>query len=33
MLEENELLREKFKKLILINEIFWEKEHVFLDLL
>ncbi|MCD5380354.1 hypothetical protein LR004_00345 [Candidatus Gracilibacteria bacterium] len=32
-LAENYLLLSKFKKLVIINEIFWEKEGVFLDLL
>lgn len=32
-LEENYLLRSKFRKLVIINEIMWEKEWVFLDLL
>ena len=33
MLENNPRLTAKFRKLIIINEIFWEKEKVFLDLL
>lgn len=32
-LQNNYLLLSKFKKLIIINEIFWKKEGVFLDLL
>ena len=32
-LEKNHLLLSKFKKLVIINEIMWEKENVFLDLL
>lgn len=32
-LEKNYLLLSKFKKLVIINEIMWEKENVFLDLL
>jgi hypothetical protein len=32
-LENNYLLLSKFKKLVIINEIFWEKEGFFLDLL
>jgi hypothetical protein len=32
-LEENYLLLSQFKKLIIINEIFWKKEWVYLDLL
>ncbi len=32
-LKNNYLLLSKFQKLIIINEIFWEKEWVFLDLL
>jgi hypothetical protein len=33
MLEQDPILYSKFKKLILINEIMWEKEHFFLDIL
>lgn len=33
MLEKRPILYAKFKKLILINEIMWEKENFFLDIL
>ncbi len=33
LLEENPILYSKFKKLILINEIMWEHENFFLDIL